>query len=145
MAFHTNKKMKQLLIILFVCALCAGCKTQKIVQVDRVRTDTLVITKHERDSIYLKDSTNVHEWQRGDTVYVEVNRWRTEYRDRWRHDTIYKHRVDSVPVPCPVEVEVERKLTWWQRLRINIGGIAIGLLAIAVIAGIFRLKKRLLS
>ena len=133
--------MKKSALILTAFLMAASCTTTKYVPVEVVTTDTLVITKHERDSIYLKDSTNVHEWLRGDTVYVEVNRWRTEYRDRWRHDTIYQHRVDSVPVPYPVEVEVERKLSWWQQTRMTVGSLALMLLAGGAIVGIFRLKK----
>ena len=36
-------------------------------------------------------------------------------------------KTDSVPVPYPVEriVEVERERTWWESLRVNVGGIAI--------------------
>ena len=133
--------MKESALILTAFLMFASCTTTKYVPVEVVTTDTLVITKHERDSIYLKDSTNVHEWQRGDTVYVEVNRWRTEYRDRWRHDTIYQHRVDSVPVPCPVEVKVPRELTWWQRTQMYAGDVAlVGLLGLCVY-GFIRLKK----
>ena len=53
------------------------------------------------------------------------------------HDSI------PVPVPYPVTVEVPAQLSWWQRFRMNAGGIALGLLAICVGYGIFRFIKRL--
>ena len=68
-----------------------ACHTTKYVTIPEYHTDTLIITKHKRDSIYLKDSTNVHEWSSGDTVYIEVLKCRTEYRERNVHDTIHSH------------------------------------------------------
>jgi hypothetical protein len=43
---------------------------------------------------------------------------------------------DSIPMPYPVEkiVKVEKPLTWWQRLRMMIGGIVlVGLSVIATL------------
>lgn len=37
---------------------------------------------------------------------------------------VHTHTVDSIPYPVPVEVE--KKLTWWQRQKMEYGGIAIG-------------------
>lgn len=111
--------------IAVLAAIClASCKTGTTV-VRSVSTDTLVITKHERDSIYLHDSVYVHERTSGDTVYIEVTRWRDRYRDRSVHDTIRESRTDSVPVPYPVRVEVPAPTPWWQRWLMWIGGAAI--------------------
>ena len=57
-----------------------------------------------------------------------IERWHTQYRDRWKTDTVYKSRVDSVPVPYPVEKEVPAKLTWWQQTRMHVGGVVLALL-----------------
>ena len=57
------------------------------------------------------------------TVYLTTDRWHTQYRDRWSHDTVYQSRIDSIPKPYPVEVKVPAELTWWQRLRIDIADI----------------------
>ena len=111
-------------------AIClASCKTGTTV-VRSVSTDTLVITKYERDSIYLHDSVYVHERTSGDTVYIEVTRWRDRYRDRFVHDTIRESRTDSVPVPYPVRMEVPAPLSWWQRWLMWIGGAAIAAVVI---------------
>ena len=49
------------------------------------------------------------------------------------------HIVDSIPYP--VTVEVEKKLTWWQRMKMEYGGFAIGIAtALAFIFGLFLWK-----
>ena len=49
------------------------------------------------------------------------------------------HIVDSIPYP--VTVEVEKKLTWWQRMKMEYGGFAMGLAtALAFIFGLFLWK-----
>lgn len=102
-----------------------GCKSVKYVPVVEHRTDTVQITKHQRDSIWLHDSIHVSERQRGDTIFVEVAKWHTKYIDRSTHDTIRVATHDTIPQPYPVEVEVERQLTWWQRTRMTAGTWAL--------------------
>ena len=113
------------LILLMLCLLC-GCGSTRVVTVETVRTDTTYITRHERDSIHVHDSIRIHE--AGDTV--RIDRWHTKYIESIKHDTTYIAKTDSVPVPYPVEVEVPARLTWWQRIRIYAGGIALALLGI---------------
>lgn len=52
------------------------------------------------DSVYVlqRDSVYVDRWQTGDTVFVTLERWRTEYRDKivMQHDTIAAERVQVV-------------------------------------------------
>ena len=49
------------------------------------------------------------------------------------------HIVDSIPYPVPVEVE--KKLTWWQRVKMEYGGFAMGIAtALAFIFGLFLWK-----
>lgn len=108
-------------------SLLASCKThERILTIETVRTDTTYITRHERDSIYMHDSIHVHE--KGDTVTVE--RWHTRWRDRWRYDTIFISKTDTVPRPYPVEVEVPARLTWWQKTLQRTGSIALILLLV---------------
>ena len=61
------------------------------------KTDTFI----KIDSVNIKDS--IYVTQKGDTVRIE--RWRVEYRDRWREkivrDTVI--RTDTISVPYPVE------------------------------------------
>lgn len=117
-----------IILAIVLCALLGSCTTTRYIPVERVRTDTVRITTHERDSIFLRDSIHVREQQSGDTVRIEVERWHTRYQDRWRTDTCYESRVDSVPVPVPVEVAVPTELSAWQKLRMGIGDVLLILL-----------------
>lgn len=114
-------------VLIMLVLLFAGCKTRTVV-VETVRTDTTYITKHQRDSIWLHDSIYMHEYQKGDTVFMLRDRWHTKYIESIKHDTTYIAKADSVPVPYPVEVKVPRELNWWQKALQRTGGIALGLL-----------------
>jgi hypothetical protein len=120
------------ILALLLCALFNSCSTQRVVTVERRTTDTLMMLNSIRDSIYLHDSIYISDFVRTDTVFRTVERWHTQYRDRWQHDTIYKSRTDSVPVPVPTPVEVPAKLTWWQQTRMHIGGIALAVLGLYI-------------
>lgn len=114
-------------LIIVLIAMLTSCKTRTVV-VETVRTDTTYITKHQRDSIYIKDSTHVSEQQHGDTILMKITEWHTKYVDRAVHDTTYIAKTDSVPVPYPVEVKVPRELSWWQKTLQRTGVIALILL-----------------
>lgn len=122
--------------------LLAGCKTkERIVTIETVRTDTTYITRHERDSIHERDSTHVSEKQRGDTIFVEVERLRRIYINKTKHDTIYISKTDSVPTPYPVEVEVPAPLTWWQQARLHLANIVLWALGLWIGLKILRRKS----
>lgn len=121
--------MKRIAFLLLLTILVAGCKTKTVVvTVPEVRTDTTYITKQQRDSIWLHDSIYVSEKQKDDTIFLYQEKWHTKYIEKLRTDTIYEHKVDSVGVPYPVEVKVEKQLNWWQKTRMNVGTIALILL-----------------
>ena len=106
-----------------------GCTTTKYVPVIEHQTDTLIQRVVERDSIHVHDSIRVTE--KGDTVTIE--RWHTQYRDRWYHDSVYVSKIDSVPAPYPVTEYVERprsKLDWF----FTITGIIALIAAIVFVA-----------
>lgn len=123
--------MNKLGIIIAMVLVLSGCKTRTaVVTVPEVRTDTLIITKSQRDSIWLHDSIHVSEKTENDTVWLEVKKWHTKYIETRTRDTIYISTHDTIPHPYPVEVikEVERELTWWQKTKMWVGGIAMLLL-----------------
>lgn len=127
-----------ILIGLLIAALLAGCTTTKYVPVPEVHHDTVRVTQQQRDSIYLHDSIYVQTLTRGDTVYQTTDRWHTQYRDRWSHDTVYQSRTDTIPKPYPVETEVPAELTWWQRTRLYLANIMLAALAIAGVVWVVR-------
>ena len=108
-----------LTMIAFIVLLClvlsiVGCTTTKYVEVPVTHTDTLIQTKVQRDSIWKHDSIYLHEWMKGDTVYIEKTRWLTDYKERLRIDTVYKSRIDTI-TPQP-------KTKTGKRLRRSPGG-----------------------
>lgn len=109
-----------LLLLLFV-----GCKTQEPVVVERVTHDTLWHERTQYDSVWLHDSIHVREALAGETLYITRDRWHTQYIERRIHDTLRVVLTDSVPVPYPVRVEVEKRLNWWQRLRLTLGDVLL--------------------
>lgn len=125
--------------ILAILLFTSSCTTTRYVPVIEYHTDTLIQTKVLKDSVFLHDSISIKE--KGDTVLIE--KWHTKYVKKQVHDTTYISKMDTVPQPYPVPEYVEKELSWWQRFRMNAGGIALGLLAVCVGYGIFRFIKRL--
>lgn len=122
--------MRKALFFCLLAVLLTGCKTREIVT-EVVRTDTVFQNHVRRDSVYLHDSVYVSEKQRNDTVWLTTTRWRTQYVDRLKLDTVYRSRVDSV---CREVVnEVPARLTWWQQARLHIANILLYALGIAAI------------
>lgn len=111
--------------------LCS-CRT-KYVPVESVKTEIEYRDRLQRDSIHVHDSTFMY--VKGDTVFRD--RWHTEYKDRTLRDTTYIERTDSVQVPYPVE----RKLTKWQSVKQEIGGIAIGVIVALSFVIVWLMRK----
>ena len=125
---ESGELIKQIVKTLLVCLafallgwLLSGCTTTKYVPVIEHTTDTLVQRVVERDSIHVHDSIRVSE--KGDTVTIE--RWHTQFRDRWHHDSVYVAKHDTIPQPYPVTEYVERKRTKFEWMLIIIGIAAL--------------------
>ena len=125
---ENGEVIKNIVKTLLVCLafallgwLLSGCTTTKYVPVIEHTTDTLVQRVVERDSIHVHDCIRVSE--KGDTVTVE--RWHTQYRDRWHHDSVYVARHDTIPQPYPVTEYVERKRTKFEWMLIIVGIAAL--------------------
>ena len=125
------------ILVCLLLSLLTGCKTVKYIPVETVRTDTAYITKQQRDSIIIRDSIYVHEYQRGDTIYRDRIQFRDRWRDRWRTDTIYRSHTDSIAVPYPVE----KPLTRWQRFCLDYGKMTTGAtIALILLLAIWAVK-----
>ena len=72
------------------------------------------------DSIYNQDS--IYVLVKGDTVYQYRYKYLYKYQYLNRADTMIK--IDSVQVPYPVE----KQLTRWQQMKIELGGWAFGVI-----------------
>ena len=80
-------------------------------------------------------------WMQGDTIYKE--KISVIYKDRWRDrylcDTVIK--TDSVRVPYPVE----KKLSKWQQIKLDIGEWVIVALALSLIALVVIIVRKILK
>jgi hypothetical protein len=112
--------------------LFGSCRSIRYVPVETIRTDSLYLTMHERDSIYIKDSVHIKE--KGDSVFVD--KWHIVYRDRMIRDTAYIEKELEVPYP------VEKELTWWQKTKLELGEFSIGIILILLIVVIWLVKKK---
>lgn len=145
------------LSILFMIATTVGCKSQKQV-ISEKETQVEVVEKpviHEvykvntvRDTVFNKDS--VYIIQKGDTIYNTTIREFHHYSHTTdtihSNDTITKVVVQPVEhiLKEKVEVEVEKPLNWWQKLRISLGEAFIGVFILFIGYLIFIRKKKIL-
>ena len=127
-----------LLYVLAVFTMLCGCRQMQYVPVVTVLHDSVYVVQTHRDSILRYDSVYVAD--KGDTVWLE--KYKYVYRDRWRVDTLVSVRTDTVSVPYPVE----RKLTRWERVKLEAGGYAIvaGFCVVLAVVGwmVYRIRKK---
>ena len=117
------------IIILLACLSFCGCTKTEYVTVEKIRTDTTYITKHQRDSIWLHDSVMVSD--KGDTIKIE--KWHTKYVSKEVHDTLYLATHDTIPQPYPVTQYVEKPLSTTERVLIIIGCLAVMALLVFIV------------
>ena len=127
--------MKRLLyIILLTLAICfVSCRTQ-YVPVETVRTEYKTRDSIRVDSIHQQDS--VYVLVKGDTIYQYRYKYLYKYQYLNRTDTVI--RVDSVQAPYPVEKQLSR----WQSIKMELGGWAFGLVIAFVLIIIGRIVYR---
>ena len=128
--------MKNLLyIILLMLVIClTSCRIIKYVPVETVKTEYKTRDSIRFDSIYEHDS--IFLVVKGDTVYKE------KYRYKYRYLTLNKTAdtvmlTDSVQIPYPVE----KQLTRWQQMKIELGGWAVGVIVILSIVLMLKLFR----
>lgn len=114
-------------VVVFVIVLMLTSCSPKVIYVPEVHTDSIYITKHQKDSVWLHDSILVTE--KGDTIRVE--KWHTKYIERQVHDTCFVSKTDSVAVPYPVK----EKLTIKDKFDIYLQcmGIVFGILLVFIV------------
>ena len=130
MKTNSTGKAWKALIAIIIAMVCVGCTTTKYVET--IKTDTLHHYELQYDSIVRIDSIYEKEYVKGDTIYKEkeVHRYRNTHKAKV--DTIREIKVEYVEKP----IEVEKKLTAWQKFKINAGewllaGVALMLLLFA--------------
>lgn len=115
-----------LLAVVVCCIVCSSCRSVQYAPVESVRTEIEYRDRWQRDSIHIHDSIHIRD--KGDTVFVD--RWHTVYKDKLLRDTTYIEKTDSVQVPYPVE----KKLSRWQSMKMELGGWAFGVIIVMALA-----------
>ena len=116
-SLHLGKPGRGINILLVFILLCSfqalpGCSPKII---EKVKTEYVYQNVYHRDTLITRDSIYIHEWLKGDTVYIEKYKDRYVFRDRWR-DSI---SICEVHDTTTVEKKVERELTVGQKMKIN--------------------------
>ena len=124
--------MRNLFILIVLTIFVNSCAT-KYVPVESVRVDSVYVTRVERDSIFERDSVFV--MAKADTVFVSRVQYR--YRDRILRDTLSVVQRDTITRV----VEVKRKLTRSEQLKMDLGGGVLW--ALPIIIGFYILYRRL--
>lgn len=99
---------------------CCSCSSIKYVPVETVRTEYKTRDSIRYDSIYQRDS--IYMQLKGDSVYLYKYKYLYRYLTINKTDTVLK--TDSIQVPYPIEKE----LTRWQEIKIELGGWAFGII-----------------
>ena len=126
------KKIVILLFILLVACTLIGCATSKKATqvVESSLRDTIYLNKVVYDSIYI-DNWH-HTYLKADTVVVEKTKY--EYRYKLLRDTVFRARIDSVPVIREVEVVREvRHVPWYARALSWLGALFLILLILKIL------------
>ena len=123
----------KIVILLFLLFLCS-CRTE-FIPIESVRYDSIMIEKLMRDSVCVRDSVYLKET--GDTIYKYKDRFVYVYKNRV--DTFYVERIREIEIPVPVE----RKLTWWESVKLKYAEWMIGVVFVLVI--IYAVRKWVLK
>ena len=110
-----------------------SCRNIKYVPVETVKTEYKTRDSIRFDSIYEHDS--IFLFVKGDTVYKEKYRYKYRYLTINKTDTVML--TDSVQIPYPVE----KQLTRWQQMKIELGSWAVGVIIILSIVLMLKLFR----
>lgn len=151
---HINIPMLYLIIIIAaIFFLLCGCKTGYIPVPEYHYRDSVRVI-HQRDSIFREIRTHVRDSmsmeQHGDTTIIRNYHYEStfDYNSMLKQilDSLATNKKDSIRVPYPVE----KQLTKWQEIKMDVGSIGIGVgITVAILAVIYLIiwlikKKRII-
>ena len=129
--------MKWLIYIIILLTLAiwfSSCRSIRHIPIETVKHDSIYISKILHDSIDQRDSIYVD--RKGDTVLIYKDRYLYKYKNLI--DTMYISRTDSIQVPYPIE----KQLTKWQSMKLELGGWALGIIIVFILVLIGRYVKQ---
>ena len=147
----STMKTAIILTIIITCVLMAilsSCTTTKYVPVTETRTEHHwhTDTVRQRDSTHTERETIIREvdsaamakygiqMERNQRAWLVLQREMENRLLELEHMTAQRDTVrDSIPVPYPVVKMVEKPLSWWERLRLNIFNVLLGVIALVII------------
>ena len=134
-------------VIGVIVACCASCRTTRYVTVPEYHSEVV----HDTDSVVRRDVVRDTSWMtirevdsaelarlgvqiKGlrNALVIERNRNVEKISDNSNAKIRYIQKTDSVLVPY--RVEVEKKLSWWDRVKVDFGGWAMLVLGMLVVA-----------
>lgn len=137
------KRLIYVFIILLTSAIWfSSCRSIRHIPVetkiqlkDSVITRDSVVIKEQtvrKDSVVIKDSTVIVVDESGNVIRTELYRYRDWYKELSRdysvlqakYDSLFSEKQKEIQVPYPVE----RELSWWQSVKLQVGEIAIGVI-----------------
>lgn len=128
--------MKRIIYAILLALVICSCTSVKYVPVETVRTEYKTRDSIRHDSIYQRDS--VFYMVKGDTVYKYKEKYLYKYLFINKTDTVLK--IDSVQVPYPVE----KRLTRWENVKIELGGLAFGFIVSFILTlGVWLVYKKI--
>ena len=159
--------IKRLILILALCLMLVGCKSVQYVPIetiDSTSVDVREITIIELDTIYYEIPSQTAERVTKDTTSRLETDFAISYAKILDDGSLF-HSLKNKPQSIPKEVEkkstrkdstftrweikevpieVEKELSWWQKLKQDVGGIAIGFLIVLLLSVIayFVFKKK---
>lgn len=117
--------MNHLIYLLFLLFVFSSCRNVQYIPMKSTRTEYKTRDVIHYDSIFQKDSVYIH--TKSDTIYKTEIKYRCRYLTVNKCDTVLLK--DSVLIPYPVE----KHLTKWQAIKIELGGWAFGVIIVVVV------------
>lgn len=152
--------MRSIFLLILVCAVSSCGAVGKVIQSDSTRVKVRTVTEFVTDTVFVELPVIVEKIQTLDTVSVLENRFAKS--EASVSDGVLSHSLETKPVKEPVEVkreivyrdslvyvdrvvtrteEVAKPLTGWQRVRMSLGGVMIGVIVIAILYLIFKFSN----
>ena len=145
------------LLLLLAASACSTVRQLPTVT-DSTKVEVRVVEKIVRDTAWIELPASMEKVQTLDTISVLENKYAKS--EASVHSGFLAHSLEVKPVREPVSVEareivrdsiifrdrvqmqtieVERKLTWWQSLKMKTGGVALLVIALAILYFLFNL------
>ena len=132
--------VRKLVTLLFITLLCSCATKREVTENVRIVEvyDTLRENVFHTDSVFVRDSVRV--WVQGDTIHHD--RWRVEYRDRWRDREVEVIREKTDTLVQTQIVYKEEHRTLWQKTKSSALWFVGGVLAMClIIIGFYKRVK----